>query len=138
MVYSSTPFSRGPSQTAFLTLPKMNRLEEGHVFRRRIFGSLRILTGIDGLTASTRLRVPFGDGLQLWASANRPGFDWDIVLWHAFGLVHVPIPEALPVMPCANTHNSLLPQTKSLREVLPSACSSIQTRQHPLVRGGKV
>jgi primary-amine oxidase len=38
-------------------------------------------------------------GLPEWVGADRPIDDEDIVLWHTFGLTHLPRPEDWPVMP---------------------------------------
>ncbi|RBY89049.1 tyramine oxidase [Blastococcus sp. TBT05-19] len=38
-------------------------------------------------------------GLPEWQKADRPLVDTDIVLWHVFGIHHVPRPEDWPVMP---------------------------------------
>jgi primary-amine oxidase len=43
------------------------------------------------------------DGLPDWTAANRNIKGEDIVLWHAFGVTHVPRPEDFPVMPCEIT-----------------------------------
>jgi primary-amine oxidase len=40
-----------------------------------------------------------GDGLPAWTAADRPLVDTDVVLWHTFGLTHVPRPEDWPVTP---------------------------------------
>ncbi len=40
-----------------------------------------------------------GDGLPAWTEADRPIEATDIVLWHTFGVTHVPRPEDYPVMP---------------------------------------
>jgi primary-amine oxidase len=40
-----------------------------------------------------------GDGLPTWTEADRPIEATDIVLWHTFGVTHVPRPEDYPVMP---------------------------------------
>jgi primary-amine oxidase len=42
---------------------------------------------------------PGGDGLPWWTAADRSLVDTDIVLWHTFGVTHVPRPEDWPVMP---------------------------------------
>jgi len=39
------------------------------------------------------------DGLEHWAMANRNIVDTDVVLWHTFGLTHVPRTEDWPIMP---------------------------------------
>jgi primary-amine oxidase len=38
-------------------------------------------------------------GLPAWIAGDRPIVDTDIVLWHSFGVTHVPRPEDWPVMP---------------------------------------
>ena len=40
-----------------------------------------------------------GDGLPAWTAADRPIVDTDIVVWHTFGVTHIPRPEDWPVMP---------------------------------------
>jgi primary-amine oxidase len=42
---------------------------------------------------------PGGDGLPRWTAADRSLVDTDVVLWHTFGITHVPRPEDWPVMP---------------------------------------
>ena len=42
---------------------------------------------------------PGGDGLPRWTAADRPIADTDVVLWHTFGVTHLPRPEDWPVMP---------------------------------------
>lgn len=42
---------------------------------------------------------PGGDGLPAWTAADRSLVDADVVLWHTFGVTHVPRPEDWPVMP---------------------------------------
>lgn len=48
-------------------------------------------------------------GLPAWTSADRGVEDEDIVLWHSFGLTHVPRVEDFPVMPCESTGFTLKP-----------------------------
>ena len=38
-----------------------------------------------------------GDGLPAWSAADRPLVDEDVVVWHSFGLHHLPRPEDFPV-----------------------------------------
>ncbi len=40
-----------------------------------------------------------GDGLPAWLSAGRSIVDREVVVWHTFGVSHVPRPEDWPVMP---------------------------------------
>jgi hypothetical protein len=49
------------------------------------------------------------NGLPDWTAANRNIVGEDIVLWHAFGVTHVPRPEDFPVMPCEVTGFTLKP-----------------------------
>ncbi|HEY2428652.1 MAG TPA: primary-amine oxidase, partial [Acidimicrobiales bacterium] len=42
---------------------------------------------------------PGGDGLPAWTAADRPIVDRELVVWHTFGVNHLPRPEDWPVMP---------------------------------------
>jgi primary-amine oxidase len=50
-----------------------------------------------------------GDGLPRWTAADRSLVDTDVVVWHTFGVTHVPRPEDWPVMPVECTGFHLLP-----------------------------
>src|SRR6516165_2785849 len=50
-----------------------------------------------------------GAGLPEWTARDRPIVDTDIVVWHSFGVTHVPRPEDWPVMPVEYTGFSLVP-----------------------------
>ncbi|HMD47141.1 MAG TPA: primary-amine oxidase, partial [Acidimicrobiales bacterium] len=50
-----------------------------------------------------------GDGLPAWTGADRPIVDEDLVLWHTFGVTHIPRPEDWPVMPVEYTGFHLVP-----------------------------
>ncbi len=50
-----------------------------------------------------------GDGLPRWTAADRPIADTDVVVWHTFGLTHIPRPEDWPVMPVESTGFLLAP-----------------------------
>ena len=52
---------------------------------------------------------PGGAGLPAWTEQNRSIENTDIVLWHTFGLTHVPRPEDWPVMPVEYCGFSLVP-----------------------------
>ncbi|MEU3273156.1 primary-amine oxidase [Saccharomonospora sp. NPDC006951] len=52
---------------------------------------------------------PGGAGLPSWISADRDIDGEDIVLWHSFGLTHVPRPEDWPVMPVDRAGFTLRP-----------------------------
>ena len=50
-----------------------------------------------------------GDGLPRWTAADRPIADTDVVVWHTFGVTHIPRPEDWPVMPVESTGFLLVP-----------------------------
>ena len=50
-----------------------------------------------------------GAGLPQWTAQDRPLVDTDVVLWHTFGVTHLPRPEDWPVMPVEYTGFSLIP-----------------------------
>jgi primary-amine oxidase len=50
-----------------------------------------------------------GDGLPRWTEADRPVAETDVVVWHTFGLTHIPRPEDWPVMPVESTGFLLMP-----------------------------
>jgi primary-amine oxidase len=49
------------------------------------------------------------DGIEVWTSQDRPIENTDIVLWHSFGLHHLPRPEDHPVQPCVVCGFKLMP-----------------------------
>jgi primary-amine oxidase len=52
---------------------------------------------------------PGGAGLPAWTAADRPLVGTEVVVWHTFGVTHVPRPEDWPVMPVEATGFQLLP-----------------------------
>ncbi|WP_250445123.1 primary-amine oxidase [Actinotalea sp. C106] len=52
---------------------------------------------------------PGGAGLPGYVAGDRPVADADVVLWHTFGLTHVPRPEDWPIMPVDRTGFQLKP-----------------------------
>jgi len=52
---------------------------------------------------------PGGDGLPSWTQADRSLVDTEVVVWHTFGVTHVPRPEDWPVMPVEHTGFQLVP-----------------------------
>ena len=49
------------------------------------------------------------DGLPSWIEQDRSVENADVVLWHCFGVAHVPRVEDFPVMPCESTGFTLKP-----------------------------
>ncbi len=52
---------------------------------------------------------PGGAGLPAWTAADRSLVGTEVVVWHTFGVTHVPRPEDWPVMPVETTGFLLLP-----------------------------
>lgn len=52
---------------------------------------------------------PGGAGLPAWTAADRSLLGTEVVLWHTFGVTHVPRPEDWPVMPVETTGFQFLP-----------------------------
>jgi primary-amine oxidase len=52
---------------------------------------------------------PGGAGLPAWTAADRALEGTEVVVWHTFGVTHVPRPEDWPVMPVESTGFQLLP-----------------------------
>jgi primary-amine oxidase len=52
---------------------------------------------------------PGDEGLPAWTAGDRSLVDTDVVLWHTFGVTHVPRPEDWPVMPVEYCGFSLVP-----------------------------
>jgi primary-amine oxidase len=50
-----------------------------------------------------------GEGLPAFTSKDRALVDEDIVVWHTFGVTHIPRPEQWPVMPVEYTGFTLVP-----------------------------
>jgi primary-amine oxidase len=50
-----------------------------------------------------------GAGLPEWTAQDRSVVDTDIVLWHSFGVTHLPRPEDWPVMPVESCGFTLMP-----------------------------
>jgi primary-amine oxidase len=51
-----------------------------------------------------------GEGLPAWTAADRPLDGADLVLWHSFGLHHIPRPEDFPVQPVISSGFALHPE----------------------------
>eukprot|EP01121_Diplochlamys_sp_Union-15-3_P017703 TRINITY_DN6284_c0_g1_i1.p1 TRINITY_DN6284_c0_g1~~TRINITY_DN6284_c0_g1_i1.p1 ORF type:complete len:635 (+),score=98.78 TRINITY_DN6284_c0_g1_i1:48-1952(+) len=49
------------------------------------------------------------EGISKWTQNDRNVTNTDIVLWHSFGLAHIPRPEDFPVMPVESTGFKLRP-----------------------------
>jgi primary-amine oxidase len=106
--YKLVPFSKGPAQPTVLTDPTCEVSKKGFFANYNLF-----VTPFD-----EKERFPAGEytpqgdgsiGLPDWIKANRDIVGKDLVLWHAFGVCHVPRVEDFPVMNCESVGFTLKP-----------------------------
>jgi primary-amine oxidase len=69
-----------------------------------------------------------GDGLPRWTAADRSLVGTEVVVWHTFGVTHVPRPEDWPVMPVSTCGFQLVPsgffdENPALDVPVPSHCN---------------
>jgi primary-amine oxidase len=106
--YKLIPFTKGPAQPTLLVDPSCAVARKGTFAKANLWVT----------PYSDHEKWPAGDytpqgvsaaGLPSWIAANRSLVDEDVVLWHAFGVCHVPRVEDFPVMPCEITGFTLKP-----------------------------
>lgn len=106
--YKLVPFTIGAAQPTLLTGPDCAVTARGEFATKHLW-----VTAHDDAerwpAGEFTVQSAGGDGLPAWVAADRPLVDADIVLWHCFGVVHVPRPEDFPVMPCEMTGFALKP-----------------------------
>jgi primary-amine oxidase len=108
VAYKLLPFSHGPSQPTLLTDPSSSVSRKGAFATKHLW----VTKHSDTERYPAGEYTPQGDGkegLPDWTAANRNIKDEDVVLWHAFGVAHIPRPEDFPVMPCEMTGFTLKP-----------------------------
>ena len=106
--YKLIPFTRGPAHPASLVDPnsavgKKGKFASAHLWVTPYHADERFPAGE---------HTPQGDGsvgVQDWVKQNRDLVGKDLVLWHAFGVTHLPRVEDFPVMPVEVTGFSLKP-----------------------------
>lgn len=64
---------------------------------------------LDAGAGAFSYRHPGGAGLPAYTEADRPIENTEVVVWHTFGVTHVPRPEDWPVMPVEYAGFSLMP-----------------------------
>ena len=64
---------------------------------------------LDAGAGAFSYRHPGGAGLPTYTAQNRSIENTDVVVWHTFGVTHVPRPEDWPVMPVEYAGFSLMP-----------------------------
>eukprot|EP00172_Hildenbrandia_rubra_P001015 Plantae.Rhodophyta-Hildenbrandia_rubra.ctg16062.p1 GENE.Plantae.Rhodophyta-Hildenbrandia_rubra.ctg16062~~Plantae.Rhodophyta-Hildenbrandia_rubra.ctg16062.p1 ORF type:complete len:673 (-),score=115.48 Plantae.Rhodophyta-Hildenbrandia_rubra.ctg16062:3524-5542(-) len=106
--YKLVPFTRGGSQPLLLTSPESNVTARGQFATKSLW-----VTPYNEDERYPAGKYPTqgtgGEGLPAWTAANRSVENCDIVLWHTFGVVHIPRVEDFPVMPVEVTGFSLKP-----------------------------
>lgn len=106
--YKLVPFTKGPAQPPLLTAANSSVSTKGEFATAHLW-----VTPYDESE-----RYPAGeytpqakeqDGLPVWIKDNDNIEGEDVILWHAFGVTHVPTVENFPVMNCEITAFSLKP-----------------------------
>ena len=114
VAYKLIPFTRGPAQPPLLTHPDQcavshkGEFAKAHLWVTQYDEKERYPAG----EYTPQAKEP--DGLPQWIKANRNIEGEDVVLWHSFGVTHVPRVEDFPVMPCESTGFTLKPDGFSL------------------------
>lgn len=108
--YKLIPYSKGPAQPTLMVDPSCE------VAKKAAFATANLWV----TPYSENERFPAGehtpqgsgsDGLADWTKKDRSLVDCEegLVVWHSFGVVHVPRVEDFPVMPCEVTGFTLKP-----------------------------
>lgn len=108
VAYKLIPFSTGASMPTLLTSNASNVSKKGAFATANLWVTPK----------DPKERFPAGeytpqateqDGLPVWIKKNRSIENEKVVVWHAFGVTHIPRVEDFPVMPCEMTGFSLKP-----------------------------
>ena len=106
--YKLVPFSIGAAQPTLLTGPESTVTQRGQFATKHLW-----VTPHDDAerwpAGDYTIQSRGGEGLPAWTGNDRGVEDEDVVLWHSFGVVHIPRPEDFPVMPCEMTGFALKP-----------------------------
>lgn len=106
--YKLIPYTRGPAQPPLLTSDSSAVTKRGK-FAKKVLWVTPYDEDEKYPAGDCTVQSKGGEGLPKWTEQNRPVTDTDVVLWHSFGVVHVPRPEDFPVMPCEYTGFTLKP-----------------------------
>mmetsp|Transcript_83846 Transcript_83846/g.237063 ORF Transcript_83846/g.237063 Transcript_83846/m.237063 type:complete len:532 (-) Transcript_83846:243-1838(-) len=113
VAYKLLPFTRGPAQPPLLTAPDSAVAKKGFFANSHLF----VTPYAPDERYPAGENTPQGDGedgLPSWIEQDRSVENADVVLWHCFGVAHVPRVEDFPVMPCESTGFTLKPDGFSL------------------------
>lgn len=106
--YKLVPYTYGPAMPTLLTDAECEVTKKGAFAK----GNLWVTPYQKDERYPAGECTPQGDGsggLPDWTSEGRPLESTDVVLWHCFGVTHVPRVEDFPVMNCEMTGFSLKP-----------------------------
>ena len=106
--YKLIPYTRGPAQPPLLTSDASAVTRRGK-FAKKVLWVTPFDEDERFPAGDFTVQSGGGEGLPVWTDADRSVENTDIVLWHSFGVVHVPRPEDFPVMPCEYTGFTLKP-----------------------------
>jgi primary-amine oxidase len=112
--YKLIPFTRGPAMPPLLTdkeacmVSHKGAFANAHLWVTPFAENERYPAG-----EYTPQAVDF-NGLPQWMEAKRNIEAEDVVLWHSFGVTHIPRVEDFPVMPCESTGFTLKPDGFSM------------------------
>eukprot|EP00929_Paragymnodinium_shiwhaense_P023135 TRINITY_DN1456_c1_g1_i2.p1 TRINITY_DN1456_c1_g1~~TRINITY_DN1456_c1_g1_i2.p1 ORF type:complete len:476 (-),score=61.53 TRINITY_DN1456_c1_g1_i2:419-1846(-) len=106
--YKLVPFTKGPAQPPLMTAANCAVTKKGafatkHLWVTPYDSSERYPAG------DCTPQGPPGEGLPSWTKAGRSIEEADVVLWHCFGVMHVPKIENFPIMNVEHTGFSLVP-----------------------------
>ena len=135
--YKLLPFTRGPAHPVMLTDPTSSVSKKGAF----ALANLWVTPHSDSERYPAGEYTPQGDGsvgVQDWTQSDRNLVGQDLILWHAFGVTHIPRAEDFPVMPCESTGFTLKPdnffdgnpaidippQTNKASKLAPGCCST--------------
>lgn len=116
VAYKLIPFTRGPAGPPLLTHPmscnvtKKSKFATANLWVTKYDATERYPAG-DYPTQAKMETIRSAGGLPSWIESRNAilGDGEDVVLWHSFGVTHVPRPEDFPVMPCEKTGFTLKP-----------------------------
>lgn len=108
VAYKLVPFTRGPAQPTLLTGPTSTVTKKGVFATRNIWVTHH---NDEEMWPAGEFTVQgeLGKGLPEWTAKDKDVSCGDLVVWHSFGVVHLPRPEDFPVMPVEHTGFTLKP-----------------------------
>lgn len=107
--YKLVPFTKGPAMPPLLTSPESAVATKGNFATAHLW-----VTPYDAKERYpsgeyTPQQVENGQGLPEWVQADESIVGKDVVVWHAFGVTHVPRVEDFPVMNAEMTAFAIKP-----------------------------